>query len=97
MAVSDKERGPRRSCNSPGLGPQKGWHATCGHQELYRNGTHPSTREEPLHACLEGVVYVGHLVEEDGEEAEVVEAVPCRRCGPVAADVGISDPTKRNA
>ncbi len=59
--------------------------------------THPSTREEPLHACLEGVVYVGHLVEEDGEEAEVVEAVPCRRCGPVAADVGISDPTKRNA
>ena len=32
------------------------------------------------HACLEGVVYIGHLVEEDGEETEVVEAVPCRRC-----------------
>jgi hypothetical protein len=25
------------------------------------------------------VVYIGHLVE-DGEEAEVIEAVACRRC-----------------
>ena len=32
------------------------------------------------HACNDGVVYVGHLVEEDGEEVEVFEAVPCRRC-----------------
>jgi hypothetical protein len=40
---------------------------------------HPSTDETP-HACLEGVVYIGHLVEQDGEEVEVVEAVPCRRC-----------------
>jgi hypothetical protein len=40
---------------------------------------HPSTKERPC-ACYEGVVYIGHLVEEDGEEAEVVEAVPCRRC-----------------
>jgi hypothetical protein len=40
---------------------------------------HPSTDETP-HACLEGVVYIGRLVEEDGEEAEVFEAVPCRRC-----------------
>ncbi len=31
-------------------------------------------------ACYDGVVYIGHLVEEDGEEVEVVEAVPCRRC-----------------
>ena len=57
---------------------------------------HPSTEERPC-ACLEGVVYIGHQVEEDGEEIEVFKAVPCRRCGPVAADVGISDPTKRNA
>ena len=37
----------------------------------------------PLYACREGlrVVYIGHLVEgEDGEEAEVIEAVACRRC-----------------
>jgi Low affinity iron permease len=33
------------------------------------------------HACYEGVVYIGHLVDgDDGEEAEVIEAVPCRRC-----------------
>ncbi len=40
---------------------------------------HPSTEERPC-ACYEGLVYVGHLVEEDGEEVEVVEPVPCRRC-----------------
>jgi hypothetical protein len=33
------------------------------------------------HACYEGVVYIGHLVVgEDGEEAEVLEPVPCQRC-----------------
>jgi len=32
------------------------------------------------HACNDGVVYIGHIVEEDGEEVEVFEAVPCRRC-----------------
>jgi hypothetical protein len=32
-------------------------------------------------ACYIGVVYIGHLViGEDGEEVEVFEAVPCRRC-----------------
>ena len=31
-------------------------------------------------ACLNGVVYIGHLVEEDGEEVEILEPVPCRRC-----------------
>jgi hypothetical protein len=42
----------------------------------------PSTddRDEHPHACNDGVVYIGHLVEEDGEEVEVIEAVPCRRC-----------------
>ncbi|MBA2712402.1 MAG: hypothetical protein H0U55_02460 [Rubrobacteraceae bacterium] len=36
------------------------------------------------HACYEGVVYIGHLVESeaDGEEVEVYEAVPCRKCLP---------------
>ena len=32
------------------------------------------------HACREGVVYIGHLVEEDREEVEIFEAVPCRKC-----------------
>ena len=34
------------------------------------------------YACTDGVVYIGHRVEDpgSGEEVEVVEAVPCRRC-----------------
>ncbi len=31
--------------------------------------------------CYEGLVYIGHLdMTEEGEEVEVIEAVPCRRC-----------------
>ena len=39
-------------------------------------------RLESPHACTDGVVYIGHLVEDPGtgEEVEVIEAVPCRRC-----------------
>jgi hypothetical protein len=41
---------------------------------------HYASLERP-HACYEGVVYVGRLVVcDDGEEVEVVDAVPCRRC-----------------
>jgi hypothetical protein len=42
---------------------------------------HYASLERP-HACLSGVVYIGHLVEDPGtgEEVEVIEAVPCRRC-----------------
>jgi hypothetical protein len=40
---------------------------------------HYASLERP-HACTDGVVYIGHLVEQDGEEVEVIEAVPCRRC-----------------
>ena len=37
--------------------------------------------DECPHACVDGTVYIGHLiVGEDGEEVEVVETVPCRRC-----------------
>jgi hypothetical protein len=34
------------------------------------------------HGCLNGVVYVGHMVEdpETGEEVEVIDRMPCRRC-----------------
>jgi len=32
-------------------------------------------------ACMNGTVFIGHLVvDEDGEEVEVFEAVPCRKC-----------------
>ncbi|MBA3388230.1 MAG: hypothetical protein H0U02_02565 [Rubrobacter sp.] len=44
--------------------------------------TAPSTNPAPeCFACYEGVVYIGHLVEDDSdEEVEVILAVPCRRC-----------------
>ncbi len=40
---------------------------------------HPATE---CFACYEGLVYIGHLVEDDetGETAEVFEPIPCRRC-----------------
>jgi hypothetical protein len=53
---------------------------------------HPSTEDPPhdhqderSHACTDGVVYIGYLVEDPGtgEEVEVIEAVPCRRCADV--------------
>jgi hypothetical protein len=44
----------------------------------------PRITEDAPHACYEGVVYIGHLVEDEcGEEVEVIEAVPCRRCAEV--------------
>lgn len=39
----------------------------------------PSTEETP-HGCYEGLIFLGRLIEEDGEETEVIEAVFCRRC-----------------
>ncbi len=44
---------------------------------------HYASLERP-HACTDGFVYIGHLiVGNDGEEVEVVEAVPCGRCAAV--------------
>ena len=45
---------------------------------------HYASLERP-HACNDGVVSVGHLVEDpgSGEEVEVFEAVPCPRCAAV--------------
>jgi hypothetical protein len=43
---------------------------------------HHDDQDERPHACNDGAVYIGHLVEDPGtgEEAEVVEPVPWRRC-----------------
>ncbi len=48
-------------------------------KNLTAPSTHPATE---CFACYEGLVYIGHLVEddEDGDTAEVFEPVPCRRC-----------------
>ena len=41
----------------------------------------PLTTEEVPHGCYRGVVFIGHLIEDDSdEEVEVILAVPCRRC-----------------
>jgi hypothetical protein len=40
----------------------------------------PTEEQDHPHACLGGVVYIGHLGDDEGEEVEVFEAVPCRRC-----------------
>lgn len=40
-------------------------------------------QDDRLCARIDGVVYLGRTTfTEDGEEVEVVEAVPCRRCRP---------------
>ena len=43
---------------------------------------HPSTEDQDHpHACLNGDVYLGYTaLDEDGEEVERVEALPCPRC-----------------
>jgi len=41
----------------------------------------PSRLEAP-HGCIGGFVFIGHLIvdEEDGEEREIIDSAPCRRC-----------------
>ena len=42
---------------------------------------HYASLERAVCSCYGGYHYIGHLLEgEVGEEAEVIEAVPCRRC-----------------
>jgi hypothetical protein len=55
-----------------------------GKSSAPEGGAHPSPAK-PEHrdcfACYGGWVYIGHMVEdENGEEVEVIEPVPCRRC-----------------
>jgi hypothetical protein len=42
---------------------------------------HYASLERP-HACIDDAVYIGRLVEDPGtgEEVEVFETVPCRKC-----------------
>jgi hypothetical protein len=46
------------------------------------NHTAPAHPATECFACYEGLVYIGHLAEDDetGEAAEVFEPVPCRNC-----------------
>jgi hypothetical protein len=41
----------------------------------------PTEEQDRPHACYEGSVYLGRItLDEGGEEVEVTEVVPCRRC-----------------
>ena len=42
---------------------------------------------ERLHACTDGLVFLTYTVFDDavGDEVEVIEAVPCRRCAEEAS------------
>jgi hypothetical protein len=39
------------------------------------------------HGCMNGFVFIGHMAvdPETGEEVEIVEAIPCRRCASEAS------------
>jgi hypothetical protein len=39
------------------------------------------------HACVDGYVYIGHVVE--GEETEQTERLPCRRCAEAKEDARV--------
>ena len=70
-------------CECPDHGRRR---AACKHalacwvlERAYRPS--PAGFEEAPHGCYDGLVYIGHLVEDEcGEEVEVIEAVPCQRC-----------------
>jgi hypothetical protein len=67
----------QETCDSPDHEIRR---ENCKH--ILAVGVHVAKRRRRRpHACNDGVVYVGHLVvADDGEEVEVFEAVPCRRC-----------------
>jgi hypothetical protein len=56
----------------------------AGDPFAYAGSRREDQDENHPHGCYSGVVYIGHMVEdsETGDEVEVVEAVPCRRCAP---------------
>jgi hypothetical protein len=78
MRASDKETAPRVSLQA-NTRRALTTEVTVIHEESSAHYAHPSTDETPC-ACYEGLVYIGHLVQEEGEEVEVFEAMPCRRC-----------------
>ncbi len=46
----------------------------------------PVSRFEAPHGCIGGYVFLGHMVtDECGEEREIIESTPCRRCAKESA------------
>jgi hypothetical protein len=91
MKSSDKEMAPQVMAH-PGARPTERMQ-TVDTRESSAPHAHPSIEDhddtveahyaslERPHACNDGVGFIGHLVVgDDGEEVEVFEAVPCRKC-----------------
>jgi hypothetical protein len=86
--LTDKEKWPRRCWNTPEPGPQKGLETvdtTRVHPHEHDDDTleaHYVCLERP-HACMDGWVFLGRVVESEHDlDGEVVAyiRVPCRRC-----------------
>ena len=85
MRASEK-KWPRRSCSSPGPGPQR---ERKGKTTVDKDTISPAgdpfyaeaQRDDHPHGCIDGWVYLGFEGEDlDGEPALEIERVPCRRC-----------------
>ena len=76
MGLSGEEKAPRVLVH-----PEPGSQRLIGTVDMKGSAypAHLSTEERPC-ACYEGLLFLAHLVEEEGEEVEAVETVPCRRC-----------------
>jgi hypothetical protein len=65
-------------------GPEtKGGTAPMARNPIIRETTPqvPATTDETPHGCYRGWVFLGFQGEDDnGEPAEIIERVPCRRC-----------------
>ena len=78
MKASDKEAAPRVSRQANTRRALTTEEAVI-HEESSAPLAHPST--EACFVCYAGLVFIGSLeLTEEGEEIEVVEPVPCRRC-----------------
>ncbi len=84
-----KEEWPRRCWSTPEPGPQKGLETvdtTRVHSHDHDDDSaeaHYACLERRPHACIDGWVFLGRVVESEHDlDGEVVEyeRVPCRRC-----------------
>ncbi len=78
--VDIQTEAPAEGLISQGHGPQDGG-PMDEHTISPAGDPFSGAPDQPPHACLGGYVYIGRTVAgEDGDDLDIVEAVPCRRC-----------------